>query len=75
MAAQRGYEIGREYMDRISGVKARRLGLDALMRDARRGRFDVLLVWASDRIARRATQFARSWSSMTRILDKRLGCD
>ena len=52
MAAQRGYEVVHQYADRISGAKARRPGLDELMRDARRGRFDVVLVWASDRIAR-----------------------
>ena len=39
MAAQRGYQIEQEYTDRISGTKARRPGLDELMRDARRGRF------------------------------------
>src|SRR3954465_3007293 len=37
---------------RISGAKGRRPGPDELMRDARRGGFDVVLVWASDRIAR-----------------------
>jgi DNA invertase Pin-like site-specific DNA recombinase len=37
MAQQRGYQIVEEYTDRISGAKARRPGLDALMRDARRG--------------------------------------
>lgn len=52
MAAQRGYEIVKEYTDRISGVKARRPGLDELMRDARRGRFDLVMTWACDRIAR-----------------------
>ncbi len=52
MAAQRGYEIVQEYTDRISGAKAKRPGLDQMMADARRGRFDVVLVWASDRIAR-----------------------
>ncbi len=52
MAAQRGYEIVQEYTDRISGAKARRPGLDQMMADARRGRFDAVLVWASDRIAR-----------------------
>jgi DNA invertase Pin-like site-specific DNA recombinase len=57
MAAQRGYEIVHEYADRISGAKARRPGLDELMRDARRGRFDVVLVWASDRIARSVKHF------------------
>lgn len=52
MAAQRGYAVFQEYTDRISGTKARRPGLGDLMRDARRGRFDVVLVWACDRIAR-----------------------
>ena len=44
MASQRGYEIVQEYTDRISGAKARRPGLDQMMSDARRGRFDVVLV-------------------------------
>jgi DNA invertase Pin-like site-specific DNA recombinase len=44
MAAQRGYEIVQEYTDKISGTKARRPGLDQMMTDARRGRFDVVLV-------------------------------
>jgi len=57
LASQRGLEIVQEYIDRISGAKARRPGLDSLMRDARRGRFDVILVWASDRIARSVKHF------------------
>ena len=57
MAVQRGYEIVKEYTDRISGVKARRPALDEMMRDARRGRFDVVLVWACDRIARSVRHF------------------
>jgi DNA invertase Pin-like site-specific DNA recombinase len=57
MAQQRGYQIVEEYTDTISGAKARRPGLDAMMRDARRGRFDVVLVWASDRIARSVKHF------------------
>src|ERR1700756_5133450 len=56
MAQQRGYQIVEEYRDTISGARARRPGLDALMRDARR-RFDVVLVWASDRIARSVRHF------------------
>ena len=50
-------QIVHEYTDRISGAKARRPGLDEMMRDARRGRFDVVLVWASDRIARSVKHF------------------
>ena len=57
MAAQRGLDIVHEYTDRISGTKAKRPGLDAMMSDARRGQFDVVLVWASDRIARSVKHF------------------
>ena len=51
MTEQRGYQIVEEFTDMISSTKARRPGLDAMMRDARRGQFDVVLVWACDRIA------------------------
>ena len=58
LAAQRGFEVGREYCDRgISGSKAKRPGLDALMSDARRGEFSVVLVAAFDRIARSTKNF------------------
>jgi DNA invertase Pin-like site-specific DNA recombinase len=57
LAAQRGFEIVAEFTDRISGTRARRPGLDQLMTGARRGRFDVVLVWASDRIARSVKHF------------------
>ena len=57
MAAARGYEIVREYTDKISGTKAKRQGLDALLSDARRHRFDVVIVWAFDRIARSVRHF------------------
>ena len=57
MAQQRGLEIVGEYTDRISGAKAKRPGLDELLHDARRHRFDVLLVWAFDRIARSTKHF------------------
>ena len=67
MAAQRGYEVVQEYTDRISGVKARRPGLDALMADARRGRFDVVLVWASDRIARSVKHFLEVLDELNRL--------
>jgi len=52
MAAQRGLEIVEIYEDRITGVKASRPGLDRMMADARRGKFNVLLIWAFDRLAR-----------------------
>jgi DNA invertase Pin-like site-specific DNA recombinase len=67
MAGQRGYEIVEQYEDRISGAKARRPGLDGLMRDARRGRFDVVLVWASDRIARSTKHFLEVLDELSRL--------
>ena len=67
LAAQRGYEIVQEYTDKISGTKARRPGLGDLMRDARRGRFDVVLVWACDRIARSTRHFLEILDELNRL--------
>jgi DNA invertase Pin-like site-specific DNA recombinase len=58
LAAQRGFEVVHEYEDRgVCGKKARRPGLDALMADARRKKFSVVLVAAFDRIARSTRNF------------------
>jgi DNA invertase Pin-like site-specific DNA recombinase len=67
MASQRGLEIVREYRDQISGAKSRRPGLDELMRDARRGKFDVVLVWAFDRIARSVMHFLQVLDELNRL--------
>jgi DNA invertase Pin-like site-specific DNA recombinase len=57
MAAQGGYEIVHEYSDVICGAKSKRPGLDQLMADARRHRFDIVLVAAFDRVARSVRHF------------------
>lgn len=50
---QRGFEIHKEYIDEgVSGTKDRRPALDALMDDARKRLFDVVLCWRFDRFAR-----------------------
>jgi len=67
MAEQRGYEIVEEYTDMISSTKARRPGLDAMMRDARHGQFDVVLVWACDRIARSVRHFLELLDEFNRL--------
>jgi len=67
MLAQRGYQVVGEITDKISGVKARRPGLDDLMRDARRGKFDVVLVWACDRIARSTRHFLEVLDELNRF--------
>src|ERR1700704_2702687 len=42
-----------EHVDRgVSGAKERRPALDALLKDARRRRFDVVVVWRLDRLGR-----------------------
>lgn len=47
------FQIVGEYTDHgYSGVRARRPELDRMMDDARRHKFDVLLVWSCDRLAR-----------------------
>jgi len=48
----------KEYADRgVSGTKARRPGLDALMADVRQRKFSVVLVSAFDRVARSTRHF------------------
>ena len=52
-AAQRGLQIVQEYVDHgFCGARARRPELDRMMEDARRHKFDVLVVWSCDRLAR-----------------------
>jgi DNA invertase Pin-like site-specific DNA recombinase len=52
-ASQKEFQIVGEYTDHgFSGTKARRPELDRMMEDARRHKFDVLMVWSCDRLAR-----------------------
>jgi len=52
-AIQRGLQIVETYTDHgVSGTKARRPALDKMLEDARRHKFDVVVVWACDRLAR-----------------------
>ena len=58
LAAHRGLEVVQEYRDcGVSGKRARRPGLDALIADARRKKFSVCLVAAFDRVARSVKHF------------------
>lgn len=57
-AEQRGYEVSCEYTDvGVSGSKARRPGLDAMLNDARKRKFGVVIVAAFDRVARSTKHF------------------
>jgi len=58
LATQRDFEVVQIYEDRgVSGKRARRPGLDALIADARRKKFSVVLVAAFDRVARSVKHF------------------
>jgi DNA invertase Pin-like site-specific DNA recombinase len=55
IAGRRGWEVVEEYHDAgISGAKGRdqRPGLDQMLKDASRRRFDVVMAWAIDRLGR-----------------------
>ena len=55
IAERRGWEVVQEYRDAgISGSKGReaRPGLDEMLKDAQRHRFDVVMAWAIDRLGR-----------------------
>jgi DNA invertase Pin-like site-specific DNA recombinase len=57
-ARQRGYEIVHEFVDHgVSGTKVRRPALDQLLKDANRHKFDAVLVWSCDRLARSTRHF------------------
>ena len=61
-AEHRGFPITREYVDQASGdVRKRRRApeFEALMADARRRRFDCVLVWKYDRFAPHARRAYR----------------
>ena len=70
-ADQRGWDVYHTYDDKgISGTRDSRPALDSLMNDARKRRFDVVLVWRFDR-------FARSTKHLVLALEefKNLGID
>jgi DNA invertase Pin-like site-specific DNA recombinase len=55
VAERRGWEVVRVYQDAgISGAKGRdqRPGLDQMLKDAGRRRFDIVMSWAIDRVGR-----------------------
>jgi len=55
-ASFRKWEVVQVYSDTMSGAKDRRPNLDRLMADAKRGRFNAVVVWRFDRFAR-STRF------------------
>jgi DNA invertase Pin-like site-specific DNA recombinase len=51
-AQARGFEIAGEYVDHESGAKTSRPALNEMLADARRRRFDAVVVWKIDRLGR-----------------------
>ena len=52
-AAARGWTVVDTYLDHgVSGARERRPELDRMMKDARKRRFDAIVVWRSDRLFR-----------------------
>ena len=57
----RGWELADTFHDEgISGTKTSRPALDRMLVDARRRRFDVLVVWRSDRLFRSLSEMIRT---------------
>src|SRR5271168_2713763 len=60
-AKRRKLEIVEEYEDAaVSGVKDTRPSLDRMMKDARRRRFDAVVVWRFDRFARSVSHLLKA---------------
>src|ERR1700751_5173643 len=63
IAERRGWSVGQEYHDAgISGSKGReaRPGLDEMLKDAQRRRFEVVMAWAIDRLGRSLIDLLRT---------------
>lgn len=68
LVSPRGLEVVKTYVDhRISGARTRRPGLDEMLSDARRGRFQVLLIWSCDRIARSTRHLLEVLDELSRL--------
>ena len=56
----RGWQVIETYEDHMTGGKDRRPQLDRLMADARRRKFDVVICWRFDRLARSTSHLLRA---------------
>jgi DNA invertase Pin-like site-specific DNA recombinase len=67
VAGQREWSIVKVYADRISGAKETRPAFDEMMADARRGKFDVVMIWHIDRLSRSALHFLKTATELRAI--------
>jgi DNA invertase Pin-like site-specific DNA recombinase len=63
--ARRGWHEVREFSDVSSGAKFSRTGLDALMREVRKGRVDAVVAYKLDRLGRSLPHLAQLVGEMT----------
>jgi DNA invertase Pin-like site-specific DNA recombinase len=60
LAEQRGFEIAAEFCDEgVSGSRDSRPQLDRMLAEARRGRFQAILIWRLDRLGRSLQNLVR----------------
>lgn len=70
VAQRRGWSVAATYEDAgVSGAKGRdkRPQFDAMMKDANRRRFDVVLVWAIDRLGRSTATVATALAELDHV--------
>ena len=66
-AERSGWAVFREYVDMVSGAKASRPQLDALMADARLRHFDAVVCWKLDRWGRSLVACLNSIEELDRL--------
>jgi DNA invertase Pin-like site-specific DNA recombinase len=59
LARRRGFDVFREYCDQASGARDSRPALDAMLTDARQGKFGAILIWKLDRLGRSLSHLVR----------------
>jgi DNA invertase Pin-like site-specific DNA recombinase len=70
VARRRGWDVVEVYSDAgISGAKGRngRPGLDTMLKDASRRKFDIVMAWAIDRLGRSLSDLYQSSVNLTRL--------
>ena len=70
VAERAGWAVAREYVETASGAGARRPGLDAMLADAQRRRFDVVMAWDVSRLGRSLRDLVELFETLRTV-----GCD
>ena len=70
LAERAGWAVVREYVETASGAKRARPALDAMMKDATRRRFDVVMAWDVSRLGRSLRDLVDLFETLRSV-----GCD